>query len=301
MYVAGATRTLISEAVRGEGAYLVDRHGERFMPAYHTDAELAPRDVVSRAILKEMDRTKSPCMFLDVRHIPAERFAKRFPSISDRCRQFDMDISRDLIPVRPSAHYMIGGLVVDAEARSTVPGLLACGEVTCTGVHGANRLASNSLLEGLVFGAIAGRTAGESLASWSANGHPSDVSSTTPKAKRVELDLEDIRNSLRALMTRSVGIEREDSRLGDALRDIDFWGRYVMDKTFDKPYDWESQNMLTIARLIATMARHRTESRGVHYRTDYPDTNDEQWRIHVTVRRREGEPELNPQPVDGAP
>ncbi|MBN1341116.1 MAG: L-aspartate oxidase [Phycisphaerae bacterium] len=301
MYVAGATRTLISEAVRGEGAYLVDRQGRRFMTDYHPDAELAPRDVVSRAILTEMSRTKSPCVFLDVRHIPRDRFAKRFPSIYERCRQFDMDVAHEFIPVRPSAHYMIGGLVVDQDTRTTVPGLLACGEVACTGVHGANRLASNSLLEGLVFGAIAGRAAGESLAHWSANGHPSLISTATTKARRVELDLEDIRNSLRALMTRSVGIEREMQRLDEAIHDIDFWGRYVMDKTFDKPYDWESQNMLTVARLIALAARNRTESRGVHHRTDFPNTDDQRWRVHVTLRRGDEGPVLGTNPVDEAP
>ncbi len=298
MYVAGATRALISEAVRGEGAYLVDRDGRRFMPDYHEDAELAPRDIVSRAILTEMARTKLPCMYLDVRHIDADRFSKRFPSISERCRQFDIDITEDLIPIRPSAHYMIGGLQVDSQARTTVEGLLACGEAACTGVHGANRLASNSLLEGLVYGAIAGRTAGESLSSWAANGHPSRINSDVEPVKRVELDIEDIRNSLRALMTRSAGIERNEASLDEAANMIDFWGRYVMDKTLDDRYGWECQNMLTVARLIAMSARKREESRGVHHRVDFPDVDDEAWRVHITLRRGLTGPEIGTTPVE---
>ncbi len=298
LYLAGATRALISEAVRGEGAYLVDRKGRRFMLDYHPNAELAPRDVVSRAIIQEMARTKSPCMFLDVRHIGAERFGKRFPSISELCRQFDIDIGRDLIPVRPSAHYMAGGVSVDLMARTAVVGLLACGEVACTGVHGANRLASNSLLEGLVFGMVAGRTAGTSLAEWSANGHPSRVDSGPVPSVRAELDLEDIRNSLRALMTRTVGIERDAASLTEALESMDFWGRYVMDKVFDERYGWESQNMLTAARLIAHAAQYRTESRGVHARSDYPQTDETHWRVHTSIQRGEHAPQISTQPVD---
>lgn len=298
MYVAGATRALISEAVRGEGALLVDRNGRRFMPDYHKSAELAPRDIVSRAILAEMARAKTPCMYLDVRGIGVERFAKRFPSIHERCRQFDIDVATDLIPIRPSAHYMIGGAVVDSDARTTVPGLLACGEATCSGVHGANRLASNSLLEGLVFGAIAGQTAAQDLANWSANGHPSGISNLTEPIPRIELDIEDIRNSLRALMTRSVGIQRTSESLTQAIESIDFWGRYVMDKTFDDRHSWESQNMLTVARLIALSALERTESRGVHSRDDHPQMDDEHWRAHLTIKRGHDGPIMDKQPID---
>jgi len=301
LYLAGATRALISEAVRGEGAHLVDRNERRFMTGFHADAELAPRDVVSRAILTEMARTDAPCVFLDARHIERDRFAARFPTVSRLCRQFDIDTASDLIPVRPSAHYMIGGLLVDTDARTTIEGLLACGEAACTGVHGANRLASNSLLEGLVFGAVAGKTAGEALATWSANGHPSRISNTTAPSERVELDLEDIRNSLRALMTRRVGIEREQTRLDEAIQNIDFWGRYVMDKTFDDRYGWESQNMLSAARLIAYSARYRTESRGVHSRQDHPDIDDARWRVHTTLHRGPDGPEIDTQPVDVPP
>jgi L-aspartate oxidase len=164
LYIAGASRALISEAVRGEGAYLVDKNGFRFMPEYHPDAELAPRDVVSRAIISQMEKTGSRFVFLDVRHIPYDTFAKRFPYITQLCESFDIDVSRQLIPVRPSAHYMMGGVKADLQARTNITGLYACGETACSGLHGANRLASNSLLEGLVFGRIAGQNAGEWIA-----------------------------------------------------------------------------------------------------------------------------------------
>jgi L-aspartate oxidase len=301
LYVAGASRALITETLRGEGGVLLDVKGRRFMKEYHEAGELAPRDVVSRAIVREMARTKAPCVYLDVRHIDRDRFSRRFPSIYEICRQFDIDVGTRLIPVRPSAHYMVGGLLVDTEARTTVPGLLACGEAACTGVHGANRLASNSLLEGLVYGAIAGRLAGETLARWSAQGHPSRINSVQSPSKRVQLDVEDIRNSLRSLMTRAVGIERDEGSLTEAVDSIAFWGRYVMDKTFDDRYEWESQNMLSVARLAALSARIRTESRGVHCRTDFPETDDAAWRLHITVRRGKDAPEMGTQPVDDAP
>src|SRR5205085_7822101 len=143
---------LISEAVRGEGAYLRNHAGERFMPRYHASAELAPRDVVARAILTEMLAEQTDCQYLDLRHLPAERIHARFPTISAICHKHDLDLARDLIPVAPAAHYCMGGVLVDTSGRTTLPGLYAVGEVACTGVHGANRLASNSLLEGLVYG-----------------------------------------------------------------------------------------------------------------------------------------------------
>jgi len=285
LYVAGAARALISEAVRGEGAHLVDRDGYRFMPDYHPDAELAPRDVVSRAILHHMVKTGATCVYLDVRHIPRERFRQRFPSITQLCADFDIDVSKDRIPVRPSAHYMIGGLRTDLRARTSVPGLLACGEAACTGVHGANRLASNSLLEGLVFGAIAGQTALEQLGQLGPLHLPMDVASRIPPSDRTALDLTDIRNSLRALAWRNLGIERRGERLAETVHIIEFWGHYVMDKTLDEEFGWETQNMLTVARLIAMAAERRTESRGVHFRSDYPHADEQLWRKHVTIRR----------------
>jgi len=297
LYVAGASRALISEAVRGEGAYLVDRRAQRFMPDYHPDAELAPRDVVSRAILQQMVKTDSTHVYLDVRHIPAEQFRRRFPHISRLCDQFGIDVSADLIPVRPAAHYMIGGVAVDCAGRASLEGLYAVGEVANTGVHGANRLASNSLLEGLVFGREAGRTAGESLASTPNMTKPAPLEHELPPSGRTELDLSDVVNSLRSVMGRNVGIERQGERLAETIEIFDFWGRYVMDKVFDSPADWEVQNMLTVGRLVARAAMERTESRGVHYRADYPQRDDTNWRRYTLLQRAESGLVVSTEPV----
>jgi L-aspartate oxidase len=156
LYIAGGSRSLITEAVRGEGGWLVDKDGLRFMPQYDQRAELAPRDIVSQAIVTQMEKTRHPCVYLDVTHLDREFVKKRFPGIAAACRQFGIDITRDKIPVRPGAHYMIGGLTIDHSGQTTIPGLWAAGEVSSSGLHGANRLASNSLLEGLVYGAHAG-------------------------------------------------------------------------------------------------------------------------------------------------
>ncbi len=289
LYIAGASRALVSEAVRGEGAYLTDRSGDRFMPACHPDAELAPRDVVSRSITRHMADTSTTCVYLDARHFPPGRFAERFPGIAALCRGFDIDVERDMIPVRPAAHYTIGGVAVDHDGKSSIPGLLACGEVAATGVHGANRLASNSLLEGLVFGKRVGRTASESTQQgpMPLPGHVLDY--CTAPSLRTELDLPDVRNSLRALCWRNLGIDRTEDRLVETIEIIDFWGRYVMDKVLKDRTGWETQNMLTVARCIATSAIARTESRGVHFRSDYPKINDAQFRGHNTIRRADNE------------
>lgn len=292
LYIAGASRALISEAVRGEGAYLVDRTGERFMPNHHPDAELAPRDVVSRAILKEMARRDITSVYLDVRHLNADKFRKRFPTISRLCEEFDIDIESDLIPVRPAAHYMIGGIETDENAQTSMPGLLACGEAASSGVHGANRLASNSLLEGLVFGAIAGRVAGEAAGNGKSRLEPTLIRNDIAPSSRTMLDLPDIRSSLRSVMWRNVGIERNGPAMKDTEEIIRFWDRYVMDKLFEDRSGWEIQNMLTVARLIAAAARAREESRGVHFRSDFPETQASLDHKHVCLHSASDGPRI---------
>jgi len=283
LYIAGASRALITEALRGEGAVLVDNKGRRFMKKYHEDAELAPRDVVSRAILSEMLKTKSTHVYLDIRNFDKAHFAKRFPHINELCESFDIDISCDLIPVRPSAHYMIGGMKTDITAATSIKNLYSCGEAASTGLHGANRLGSNSLLEGLVFGKIAGRQAASKIEAGAAHIKHPVIKYQIPHSDRTRLDTADVRNSLRALMWRNVGIMRRDVPLAEAQEIIKFWQRYVMDKIFDSPQGWECQNMLTVCLLMARAAQMRRESRGVHFRSDFPDTDDENFKKHLEV------------------
>ena len=282
LYVAGASRTLISEAVRGEGATLLDHSGYRFMPDYHPDAELAPRDVVSRAILQHMAKTRRANVFLDVHHMGPEKFRARFPHISTMCESFDITPGQDLIPVRPSAHYMIGGVTVDINTQTSLQNLYACGEVAATGLHGANRLGSNSLLEGIVFGKIAGQHAAQAAQQQTKRLAPLPLSSAITPSQKTRLDVPDVRNSLRSLMWRNVGMTRDADHLAEAIEIIEFWSRYVMDKVFDDPQGWECQNMLTVARTMAAAALARHESRGVHFRSDFPQTDDQNWRKHIT-------------------
>ena len=284
LYVAGASRALITEAIRGEGAILRDNRGRAFMKGYHESAELAPRDIVSRAILEQMLKTKSTHVYLDVRHFDREHFTKRFPTINELCKSFGIDISLDLIPVRPSAHYMIGGVKTDAKAVTNIKNLYACGEVAATGLHGANRLGSNSLLEGLVFGKIAGQSASRHTKEADASDiKHRRIKHQIPHSDRTLLNTSDVRNSLRALMWRNVGIIRKAQLLMETQEIIKFWQRYVMDKTFDQPQDWECQNMLTVVLLMAQAAQMRKESRGVHYRSDFPKTDDEHFKKHIEI------------------
>jgi len=284
LYVAGAARALISESVRGEGAVLRNRAGERFMPRYHRDAELAPRDVVSRSIIREMKRTGDTHVLLDVTHKSRRYLEGRFPTITKLCDRFGLNIAKDMIPVRPAAHYTIGGATVDEIGRTAVPGLFACGEVACTGVHGANRLGSNSLLEGLVFGTRAGVEAARVCAGMAEAPPLLSVQQVKREPAYASLNLTDVENSLRSIMWRNCGVERNGEDLAEALGMIEFWCRYVMDKQFDGPQGWQLQNMLTVARLMGTAALRREESRGVHCRTDFPETV-EKWRRHIAFTR----------------
>jgi L-aspartate oxidase len=287
LYIAGASRALITEALRGEGAILVDCNGSAFMKEYDDAAELAPRDIVSRAILTQMLKTNSTHVYLDVRHLDKKHFAKRFPTISELCESFDIDVSRDLIPVRPSAHYMIGGIKTDAQAGTSIVNLYACGEVASTGMHGANRLGSNSLPEGLVFGKIAGQSAYEGIKTCNSHVKHPLIKYQIPHSDRSRLDTADIRNSLRSLMWRNVGIIRKAQPLKEAQEIIKFWQRYVMDKVFDSPAGWECQNMLTVCLLMARAAELRQESRGVHFRSDFPQPDDKNFKKHIEIKRTE--------------
>jgi L-aspartate oxidase len=302
LYIAGATRALITEAVRGEGAHLVDKNGHRFMPEYHEMGELAPRDVVSRAIVQQIRKTHFTHVYLDVRHLPTAAFRERFPQLARLMDEFAIDMSKDLIPIHPAAHYMIGGVDVDLNGRTSLAGLYAVGEASCSGLHGANRLGSNSLLEGLAYGARAGADAARE-----GRGHapkfPLSLDHRIPPSTKTELDITDVKSSLRSVMWRNVAIERQGDRLDETREIIAFWSRYVMDKVFDPAAlgasvtaGWELQNMLTVCALITSAAYARTESRGAHHRLDYPARDDAHWRMHLLWRRPMETP--TPEPID---
>lgn len=285
LYIAGGSRSLISEAVRGEGAWLVDRHGRRFMTDYDSRGELAPRDVVSLAIVSQMEKTRHPNVYLDLNHLDRDSILTRFPGIAAVCEEFDLDITHDRIPVRPGAHYMMGGVIVDQEGRSTVPGLWAAGEVTASGLHGANRLASNSLLETLVFGVHAGEGASQAATGMHDDFTATVISNPHTDTLAEPLKVGDIRNSLQSLMWRNMGVRRDAEGLKEALASIDHWSRYVLPRQFTDPTGWELQNMLCNARLMIEAALMREETRGSHVRIDFPQTDDIRWHRHITFRR----------------
>ena len=286
LYIAGGSRSLITEAMRGEGARLIDSTGRRFMPDYDERAELAPRDVVSRAIVAQMEKTRQPSVFLDLSHLDAEQVRKRFPGIARTCAEFGIDIATDPIPVRPGAHYMIGGVTVDHDGRTTVPGLWAAGEVTSSGLHGANRLASNSLLEGLVYGAhagarrIGGRAGGNRFVSRDSAGKRG-----RPEPHAEPLDLADIRNSLKSLMWRAAGVQTQRAATGRSGRDDPpLVPLRACRGSSPIPSGWELQNMLTVASLMVEpptwSARNRAASTcGPIFRR----RDDAHWRRHLTA------------------
>jgi L-aspartate oxidase len=284
LYVAGSARSLITEAVRGEGAYLRDVHGERFMVTEDPRAEKATRDIVSRAIFRTMERTRHSNVYLDLSHLPRELVMTRFPGIAKVCRGFGLDIAKDRIPVRPGAHYMVGGVTVDMAGRTTVPNLWAAGEVTSSGLHGANRLASNSLIEGLVYGASCGRGAADACRKSPAELRALPMTFAANDDEPDErLDVADLTNSLRSLMVRKMGIVRDKPRLDEARQDVDFWCRYVLGREFNARAGWELQNLLTVARLMIDAAVAREESRGTHFRSDFPHPVEAWGRRHVVA------------------
>ena len=277
---------LVSEAVRGEGAYLRNHAGERFMPRYHELAELAPRDVVARSILSEMLSEGTNCQYLDLRHLPAARMYERFPTISAICRRYGLDLASDLLPVAPAAHYCMGGVMADTLGRTTLAGLYAVGEVACTGVHGANRLASNSLLEGLVFGlrladGLAGKAdVREVLSSRRAVTMPVYDDRSQEEARlHIELDREStlqVRREVQKIMWQYVSLCRDREGLLKArgqiydLRDTMLAkGTARRDEEKATAGGLETVNMLKVAELVIAAALQRRESRGSHWRLDY--------------------------------
>jgi L-aspartate oxidase len=283
LYVAGAPRVLISEAVRGAGAVLRDRQGRAFMKEYHRMGDLAPRDVVSRAILAHMVKTADTQAYLDVRSLVGGDLARRFPSLHSLCESLGLKPETDFLPVRPAAHYTVGGVQTDEFGRTSIRNLYAVGECAGSMFHGANRLASNSLLECLVFGRRAGRRAGEEARK--ASSAAASIRYDGRLEKFRDIDLSDMSNSLKSLMWRNVGVERDARGLREAIQKILFWSRYVSDNHFESPAAWELQNMMTAALAVAVSAEARRESRGVHFRTDCPKPRPE-WRRHIAVLPR---------------
>ena len=270
LHIEGAPRFLVSEALRGEGARLVNAQGERFMERYHPLGELAPRDVVSRAIVAEMARTGADAVSLDLSHREPGFVSARFPRIYQTCLRYGVDLERQPAPVAPAAHYAMGGVRTDLDGRTNVPRLYAAGEAACTGVHGANRLASNSLLEGVVFGARAGRA----MLEWNAAAPPQ--SGAPPEACGSTMRAEEIR----ALAWQYCGILRDAEGLQQAVQRLEEAASGEV-----SPQSAEGANMRQVALLIARSALARKESRGAHFRRDYPQ-KEEAYRRHSIARKR---------------
>jgi L-aspartate oxidase len=287
LHISVSPRFLISEAVRGEGAYLVDKNGDRFMVGRHPMAELAPRDVVVRGEYAAMRATGEDHVYLDCRHLGLEYFEDRFPAIYDELVSYGLDVARQLIPVSPAAHYMSGGIKVDLDGRTGIDGFFACGEVACTGVHGANRLASNSLLEGLVFSRRAAKAAATYIKRHGDIPAP-DLKSITTDTGGTLSDARAAMADFRDAMMADAGISRSAAGLDKMLSFIKANAGYLA-PTGPWADDYELSNMLLVGWLIATAASARQESRGSHWREDFPEENDAVWRRHIAMQRGENE------------
>jgi L-aspartate oxidase len=285
--VPGAPRFLISEALRGEGARLVNEAGEAFMLRHHPSAELAPRDVVARAIADEA--RKSGGVYLRLSHLDAGFVRSRFPLIAETCAQHGLDLARDPIRVGPAAHYVMGGVETDLDGRTSIPGLFAAGETACTGVHGANRLASNSLLEGLVFGARAGAAMKRERAAAGLRATDPAITATPRRIEGAGADIEDRVRALQDLMWTRVGLFRDRASLADAVAALDDeWRNLEPDLDGSARRDSAAcrlASVVTVGRLIAHAALRREESRGAHFRSDFPARDDLHWKRHVTDER----------------
>jgi len=282
LYVPSSPPFLLSEAMRGEGGQLRNHKGEAFMPRYHPLGILAPRDIVARAIWTEMAATKARHVYLDVTHLGADFVRRRFPTIYSTCLRYDIDITEEWIPVSPSAHYMMGGVWTDLNGATTLPGLFAAGEVACSGVHGANRLASNSLLEGLVFGMRAGAAA----VAWASNQTSPDLAGRVTalgQEQRHRLDdAEKLRSSLRRTMWGQVGIIRSRESLIRATAQLSRWA-HMVSKPFVTRADLEIKNMIQMALCIAKSALWRENSVGAHFRSDFSEAKQSGWKHHSHV------------------
>ncbi len=286
LFVPGAPNFLLSEAMRGEGAVLKNINGELFMKNYHPAAELAPRDIVSRAIISEMVRTKSSHVYLDLTHLDKELVKKRFPRIGQTCRIYGIDITENPIPVSPAAHYIMGGVSTDLNGATSLKGLYAAGEVACTGVHGANRLASNSLLEGLVFGARAGgaaASAGMEAQDEAGRSYEPEIMYRSSDVGHEGADIRAIRKALQKLMWGRVGIIRCAESLSIAKDRLLEWSPLVEGGSSSRD-EQELKNMLTVAGLITEAAIERKGSVGAHFRSDYP-AKGPGWQTHRTLKK----------------
>jgi len=280
LYHQGSPKFLISEAVRGEGAILKNINGESFMHSYHPLAELAPRDIVARAITDQMKKTKSDYVYLDATKIK-DKFPQRFPTIYKNCLNLDIDPEKEYIPVAPAAHYTMGGIKTDTWGQTNLTNLYACGECTSTGVHGANRLASNSLLEGLVFGNRITQKIKENVIYSSMNKLEEPKLSYHAHQKRYkEYNTIELKKELQKIMWNKVGIIRNSSGLKKALQKINQW-EFIFKSELKTAEDFELVNLITLANLVASSALQREESRGAHYRKDFPDRDDINWKKHI--------------------
>ncbi|MFF7634103.1 L-aspartate oxidase [Kitasatospora sp. NPDC008050] len=279
---------LVSEAVRGEGAHLVDAAGTRFMVGRHELNELAPRDIVAKAIMQQMAAQGAEHMYLDGRHFGARMWAERFPTILAACRAHGIDPVTEPIPVAPAAHHASGGVRTDLHGRTSVPGLYACGEVACTGVHGANRLASNSLLEGLVFAERIAHDLAERSAAGELPLREVDVAGARA-ATPVPLPAPEARARIQHLMSRGAGVLRSAGSMAGATEGLAAVAAGAAERAAEqKPADprvetWEAANLLLVATALVAAATRRTETRGCHWREDFPDRDDATWQRHLTT------------------